>query len=108
MLTSATTLVERRKVLNGDLGTHPYEAGWAAEALFFVQTEGPHPALRIQPQISPDGIHWLDFGQSAELGADQDLMAVPLSQFGTWIRLMISGATPHATATVLVRIALKG
>ena len=108
MLTSATTLVERRAVLNADFGTHPYEAGWATEALFFVRTEGPHPQLWVQPQVSPDGVQWLDRGAAVVLSAGQDLVDVALTQFGTWIRLFITGAGPDSTATVLVQLSLKG
>jgi hypothetical protein len=108
MLTSATTLVERRAVLTAAFGTHPYEAAWASEALFFVRTEGPHPELTIQPQVSPDGIDWLDRGKPVTLQAHRDLVDVEMARFGTWVRLLIEGATQDAPATVLVRLELKG
>lgn len=108
MLTSATTMVERRTVLTSDHGTHPYEAAWASEALFFVRTDGPHPELTIQPQVSPDGIDWLDRGRPVTLPADRDLVDVDMVRFGTWVRLHLTGATPDAPATVLVRLELKG
>jgi len=108
MLTSATTLVERRTVLAGDYGTHPYEAGWAAEALFFVRATEEHPELSIQPQVSPDGIDWLDHGEPVTLPADRALVKVGMSQFGTWIRLHLTGASQERPATVFVHLALKG
>ncbi len=108
MLTSATTLVERRPVVTGPYGTHPYEAGWAREALFFVRTEGPHPELTVQPQVSPDGVDWLDWGSPVTLASDRDLVAVGIAQFGTWIRVLLTGAAPQSPATVLVHLALKG
>ena len=108
MLTSATTLVERRPVVTGPYGTHPYEAGWAAEALFFLRTEGPHPELTVQPQVSPDGVDWLDQGAPVILPADRGLVQAGMVQFGTWIRLLLTGATPENPATVLVHLALKG
>lgn len=108
MLTSATTLVERRTVLTEDYGTHPYEAGWASEALFFVRADGDHPALTVQPQVSPDGIDWLDHGDPVTLPADRGLVQVGMTAFGTWIRLHLAGATPTRPATVFVHLALKG
>jgi hypothetical protein len=108
MLTSATTLVERRTTLTTDYGTHPYEAGWVSEALFFVRTSGAHPALTVTPQVSPDGIDWLDHGDPIALPADQGLVKVGMTQFGTWIRLLITGATEQAPAVVFVHLALKG
>ena len=108
MLTSATTLVERRVVLTSDYGTHPYEAGWASEALFFVRTSGPHPELTVQPQVSPDGVEWLDHGASVTLPADEGLIKVGMAQFGTWIRLLIVGASRDAPAVVFAHLALKG
>jgi len=108
MLTSATTLVERRTVLTDSYGTHPYEAAWASEALFFVRVEGPHPALTIQPQVSPDGVDWIDRGEPVVLPADKDLVDVEMVRFGTWVRLHLEGATAQEPATVLVRLDLKG
>lgn len=108
MLTSAATLVERRTTLVTDYGTHPYEAAWASEALFFVRTEGPHPELTIQPQVSPDGIDWIDRGLPVTLAPDRNLVDIPMAQFGTWIRLYLTGATDEAPVTVFVRLELKG
>lgn len=107
MLTSATTLVERRRVLTEETGTHPYEAGWASEALFFVRTFDDHPELTIRPQVSPDGIDWIDHGPEVVL-AGTGLVQVPMTQFGTWIRLFIAGAKVAEPATVFVHLALKG
>lgn len=108
MLTSATTLVERRTVLTADYGTHPYEAGWASEALFFVRTNGDHPALTVRPQVSPDGIDWLDHGDAVTLPADAGLAKIGMAHFGTWVRLLIAGASETRPATVFVHLALKG
>lgn len=108
MLTSVATVVERRTVLTDTYGTHPYEAAWASEALFFVRAEGPHPELTIQPQVSPDGIDWIDRGEPVTLRADEHLVDVPMVRFGTWLRLLVAGATDAAPATILVRLELKG
>ncbi len=108
MLTSATTLVERRTVLTGDYGTHPYEAGWAVEALFYVRTEGPHPTLTIQAQVSPDGVDWLDRGAPVVLASDRSLVDLELYGFGTWIRLFVAGSTSEQPTTLSVHLALKG
>jgi hypothetical protein len=88
--------------------THPYEAGWAGEAVFFIQVEGRHPELSIQAQISPDGLHWIDRGRSCVMSAQEEIAAIDLVNFGGWLRLAISGATPEQPATVLVHLALKG
>ncbi|KRA24492.1 hypothetical protein ASD65_08705 [Microbacterium sp. Root61] len=108
MLNSATTLVERRTVLTAEYGTHPYEAGWASEALFFVRTNGEHPELTITPQVSPDGIDWVDHGPSITLAASEELAKLGMTHFGTWIRLHLSGASADESATIFVHLALKG
>ena len=108
MLNSIATTVERRTVITGPFGTHPYEAAWASEALFFVRVEGEHPELLIQPQVSPDGIDWIDRGAPVVMRADQDLVDVELVRFGTWVRLHLSGASADAPAEILVRLELKG
>jgi hypothetical protein len=108
MLTSATTVVERRTVIRHDHVTHPYEAGWALEAMFFIQVEGAHPDLTLRAQVSPDGLTWLDHGESVTLTADASAAAVVVHSFGTWLRLAIDGADSEDPAQVLVHLAMKG
>lgn len=108
MLTSATTVVERRTVLRGDHVTEPYEAGWALEAMVFMQVEGAHPALSIQPQVSPDGIHWLDYGTPVVLAAKESLAGGPVLAFGTWLRFAVTGASENSPAEVLIHLTMKG
>ena len=108
MLTFATSVIERRLEISATHTTHPYEAGWAGEAVFFVQVEGDHPDLSVQAQISPDGLHWVDRGRPHVLAADAEIVAIDLANFGGWLRLAFAGATPERPATVLVHLALKG
>jgi hypothetical protein len=108
MLTFATTVIERRLEISAVHTTHPYEAGWAGESVFFIQVEGNHPELSAQAQISPDGLHWVDRGRPCVIAADDEIAAIELSNFGGWLRLMFTGATAEQPATVLVHLALKG
>lgn len=108
MLNFATSVIERRLVITAAHATHPYEAGWAGEAVFFVQVEGDHPELSVQAQISPDGLHWVDRGESRVIAADEKIIAVELANFGGWLRLAFAGATPDQPAKVLVHLAMKG
>lgn len=103
----ATSVIERRLRISADHATHPYEAGWASEAVFFVQVEGDHPALSVQAQISPDGLHWVDRGEPRKLATADTITAVELANFGGWLRLAVTGATPDHTATLLVHLAMK-
>lgn len=108
MLNFATSVIERRLTISADHSTHPYEAGWAGEAVFFVQVEGDHPELSVQAQISPDGLHWVDRGAPSVMATDREIAAIDLANFGGWLRLAFTGATPDQPATVLVHLALKG
>lgn len=108
MLTFATSVIERRLQISAPHTTHPYEAGWAGEAVFFVQVEGDHPELLVQAQISPDGLAWVDRGAPRVIPAGDTIAAVELENFGGWLRLAFTGATPERPATVLVHLALKG
>lgn len=108
MLNFATSVIERRLTISDVHATHPYEAGWAAEAVFFVQVEGDHPDLSVQAQISPDGLHWVDRGESRVIAAAEEIIAIELANFGGWLRLTFAGATPEQPARVLVHLALKG
>ncbi|GAB3757020.1 DUF6385 domain-containing protein [Microlunatus parietis] len=108
MLNFATSVIERRLTINDVHATHPYEAGWAAEAVFFVQVEGDHPELSVQAQISPDGLHWVDRGDPRKIAPEEEIIAIELANFGGWLRLTFAGATPEQPARVLVHLALKG
>lgn len=108
MLTFATSVIERRVPITAPFTTHPYEAGWALEAVFFVQVEGAHPDLTVQAQISPDGLHWVDRGEPRVIAAGEQIAAIELANFGGWLRLAFTGATEEQPATVLVHLALKG
>ena len=108
MLTFATSVIERRVPITAAYTTHPYEAGWAGEAVYFVQVEGDHPDLSVQAQISPDGLHWVNRGDPRVIAAGEKIAAIELANFGGWLRLAFTGATEQQPATVLVHLALKG
>lgn len=108
MLMFNQSVLERRVPISGPYSTYPFEAGWASEAVFFLQTEGPHPALRLQPEISPDGVNWTPMEGASELAANASIRALRLHNFGGWLRLTIEGATPGEPATILVHLSLKG
>ena len=108
MLTFNQSVLERRVPISGSYSTFPFEAGWASEAVFFIQTEGPHPALRLQPEMSPDGMNWTPMEAASELAANASIRAVRLQNFANWLRLTIEGATQDDPATILVHLSLKG
>lgn len=108
MLTSVTSVLERRLPISGPHTTHPYETSWAREAIFFVQTEKTQCTLSVQAQISPDGLHWIDLDAPVSISPDQQLAALRLTVFGGWLRLSIDGASEASPSTVLIHLALKG
>jgi len=108
VLNSATSVLERRLPISDTHHTHPYEAGWASEAVLFVQTEGAHPPLRLQPEMSPDGLVWVPLQPATAMTAEQSVAGLQLRHFGGWIRLTITGPTAANPATVLIHLALKG
>lgn len=108
MLTFNQSVLERRVSISAPYSTYPFEAGWASEAVFFIQTEGPHPALRLEPEISPDGVNWTPAETTGQLAANASIRALALTNFGGWLRLTIEGATESEPATILVHLALKG
>ena len=108
MLTSATTVLERRTTFTEPGATIAYEAGWASEAIFFLQASEGHGTLTVTPEISPDSYVWSPAGASKTLEPGAEVVSVPLTNFGTWLRLRIDGATPEQPATVLIHLSLKG
>lgn len=84
--------LEVKKFFKGSFQTHPYEAGWADEAIFFVMVEKVtgDPVLRAQVQISQDGVHWTDDGSDAAVisGIGQHAIKVQ-PNFGNYLRLAV-------------------
>jgi hypothetical protein len=103
-----TSVLARRVRIDGDFTTLPYEAGWASEAVFFVQTEGSHPALEIAVEVSPDGINWIRRGRPVDLGAEDAIAEIPVTTFGNWLRVTVGGSTPKADSRILIHVNLKG
>ena len=103
-----TAIVARNETWTGLAATEPYEAGWASEGVFFIQTEGVHPALRLQPEISPDGVNWVPIESPSDMASETTIAALRLQNFAGWLRLTIAGATAAEPATVLIHLALKG
>lgn len=108
MQTTHTSVLARRVWISGPYATLPYEAGWATEAVFFTQAEGDHPELTIGAEISPDGIAWVPWGEPVTLAEKDGMAAIALTQFGSWVRLVLTGASESSPARVLVHVSLKG
>jgi hypothetical protein len=107
---SYTAVVERNTVWSGPFATEPYEAGWAAEAIFFVRALEAHgvPAgAAARVQISPDGIRWCDEAAGLPLPTEAGAAGfVRVGHFGAWLRL--AGELPEgARLTVIVYLVLK-
>lgn len=108
MQTTYTSVLARRVRIDGEVTTLPYEAGWASEAVFFIQAEGEHPELEIAAEVSPDGITWIRRGTPIKLPATATIAELPVTTFGNWLRVVVSGASADAGARVLIHLNLKG
>lgn len=102
-----TVVLERLKDFDGSFATEPYEAGWAAEALFFVRVhgvEGPETALQGRVQVSMDGVEWIDEGTVFPSMTAPGDHFVRVTAFGGWLRLRceLTGA-----ARVTIQLQLK-
>ena len=107
-----TAVLARGETWEGLVHTEPYEAAWAAEAVFFVRVmqvkAGAGSVAMAQVQISPDGMHWVNEGASMDLQAQPEALSfVRVANFGGWLRLAV--AVPQGTAIqVVATLALKG
>ena len=91
--------------------THPYEAGWATECIFFIMVEelsGKNPMLTAEVELSHDGINWAKEGTISDPITKKGLHFVRVSHFGNWLRLNghIGGENPLFKLNI--QIALKG
>lgn len=101
----STTTVEQRKVFREDFDTHPMEAAWAVEAIFFIHAEeisGKDTALTASVQISFDGVHWVDEGTAFTSITTTGIFFVKVKHFGGWLRLAgnVNGTNPEYKLTI--------
>ncbi|WP_295728801.1 hypothetical protein [uncultured Muribaculum sp.] len=84
--------LEIKKWFAGHLETHPYEAGWADEAIFFIMiehAEGERPTITAHVEISHDGVNWASDGTTPVSFTGIGLHPVKVApNFGNWLRLV--------------------
>ena len=105
-----TAHLEVKRDFSEDFQTHPYECGWANEAIFFIRVEdvsGEDSVLNAEAQISADGITWTDEGTAFRPIRKKGLSFIRLKHFGGWLRLNCSINGEGARFRLLVNIALK-
>jgi hypothetical protein len=106
----ATAVVERKRDFTGPFDTHPYEAGWAAEALFFIhveQAEGDDPRMTAAVQVSADGVNWVDEGTAFAPVTGPGVSFVRVTHFGGWLRLKGDVSGPGARFRATIQLVLK-
>lgn len=82
--------LEVKKFFKGKFETHPYETGWADEAIFFVMVEKLEgsPVMTARVQISQDGVHWADDGSEPVRIEGLGLHFIKVQpNFGNYLRL---------------------
>jgi len=103
----AQIVLERRTRHAGSFCTEPFEAAWAAEAVFFLTVEELEAGqLAARVQISPDGINWVDEGSGIPAISAPGLHFVRVTHFGGWLRLACDMENGGG-ARVLVHLILK-
>lgn len=100
-----TTVTERKLDFKTDFETHPYEAGWASEAICFIRVEsltGDSAQLDARVQISVDGVRWVDEGASFKTISETGDYFVKVSHFGGFLRLRgsVSGDNTNFNLTI--------
>ena len=106
-----TAVIARGDLWEAQVFTEPYEAAWAAEAVFFVHvmqaTSGAGAVALARVQISPDGMRWVDEGAEMKIAANAgSLSFARVANFGGWLRLDIT-VPPQASIQVVATLALK-
>lgn len=105
-----TSVVELRQDFASTVETHPFECGWADEAIFFVDVHEPTPGtvVSLRVQLSPDGIRWLDEGTAIDVSHSA---FARITHFGGFLRLAGTATDNDGEATPVtlsVRLVLKG
>jgi hypothetical protein len=107
---SFCAVIERNARFAGAFETEPYEAAWASEARWFIETlemQGEDTGLRLYAQISPDGLHWCDMGTEPLIVTASGLQSLALRDFGHWLRLRGQLWGRAAEVKLTITLALK-
>lgn len=104
--------LEIKKWFAAPFHTHPYEAGWASEAIFFVMIEHSRgdaaPSLKANVELSHDGVHWVSDGSDAVTLEGRGLHCIKVQpNFGNWLRLHVVPAE-GAELMLNIQIHCKG
>jgi hypothetical protein len=107
---SVTAVVARGEDWRGEVATEPYEAAWAAEAIFFLRLlkcSGPIAGAALRVEISPDGMHWVDEGTVVPLPEGVGPVTFArVGHFGNWLRLA-GTLPPEASCQAVATLTLK-
>ena len=107
---SITQPLARHQTINGAFVTEPFECAWASEAIFFVRIQEADETavtLSARPQVSADGIHWVDEGSSFPPMSGVGVWFLRLSHFGGWLRLCCDAPTDAGNLSVMIHLVLK-
>lgn len=102
--------LEVKKTFHEDFTTHPFEAGWACEAIFFIMVEevsGTSASLSAEAEISHDGVTWVAEGSRLESVMNKGLHFIRVSHFGNWLRLNVHIKGDKPAFKLNLQIALK-
>jgi hypothetical protein len=84
---SLTAVLEKNSTFDGDFETEPYEVAWASEARWFVRVFEIEGRMRIEAEVSPDGLEWCAEGSATIELTAPGLYSFALRDFGHWLRL---------------------
>jgi len=85
--------LEVKKFFSGTFETHPYEVGWADEAVFFVMVEKitDDPTFTAQVQMSQNGVQWASDGSDPVSFKELGLHIIKVQpNFGNYLRLAVN------------------
>lgn len=101
--------VERRIHFKNTITSHPMEAGWASEAIFFLiieEMKGENTSLTAQVEISADGINWIKEGAIFPEITKPGHYFCKVAHFGNWLRVYgeIKGIESEIKASVQLHL----
>lgn len=104
----ATVILSRGELWQPGFATEPYEAGWAQEAVIFLNAlDRCDAGGEVAVQISPDGILWVDEGSRLVLPhIPGELTFVKLTHFGQFLRLIAQGEG-YPARRIMATVCLK-
>jgi hypothetical protein len=106
---SHTAVLERNVLIKSEFFTEPYELAWADRARWFINVLGADEGtrVRLQTEMSPDGLVWCPHENSVGEFEANGLLALRVDDPGPYTRLRVTVLQPGKKLKAIIYLSMR-